>query len=100
MAAVVVVVVMMVRRMKMMRMMVTALMLKVVAVIMRQQQHMIAANCYSAPHTVVSFLPRQLSVILTTLEAKNGKLKHEKLSNLTVSGRVETHAIWLQHLCS
>lgn len=73
--------VVMVRRMKMvgMGMMVTAVMLKVAAVIMRQQQHMIAANCYLVLHTVVSSLPRQLGLILTTLEAKNGKLKHEKL---------------------
>lgn len=88
-----------VRRMKMMRM-VTAGMLKVVAVITRQQQHVRAANYYYVPHTTVSSLPRQLSLIRTTLEAKNGELKQEKLSNLTVGGRVETHAIRLQNLLS
>lgn len=91
-----------VRRMKMMGkgMMVTAGMQKVVAVITRQQQHVRAANCYYVPHTTVSSLPRQRSLIRTTLEAKNGKLKQEKLSNLTVGGRVETHAIRLQNLLS
>lgn len=59
-----------------------------------------AANCYYVPHTTVSSLPRQRSLIRTTLEAKNGKLKQEKLSNLTVGGRVETHAIRLQNLLS
>lgn len=93
---------MMVRGMKMMGMgmMETAVMLKVVAVIMRQPQHMIAANCHPVPHAVGSSLPRKLRLIRTTLEAKNGKLEHERLSNLTMSGRVETHAIWLQNLLS